>query len=118
MAQLERSVLATPAIDRQATRFGRVPFVKIGGIALVGALLGAALIISQGSGGQGPQAGTRTDAVDGWMPAITEANRAAGEAAMLEEAGRAQDGWASGLLKPASQVTDGWAARYLLSDDD
>ena len=69
------------------------------------------------------------EVVDGWMPAISAANRAAA----LEEASRTRDGWSSALLKrerpvadgwssyllePEPEVVDGWASRYLVSDDD
>lgn len=130
MAQLERSVLATPAVDHRATRLSRGALVMIGVIAFVGALSSAALIISQVTGSPGFDAGTRTaEVVDGWMPA----SRAASQAATLEEAARAQDGWSAALLRPQSEVTDGWAsalltpeaeiadgwaARYLVSDDE
>ena len=96
----------------------------IGGIALV-SLLGFQAAISSSAGAQ-PAVG---EAVDGWLPAITAANRAAS----LDEAGQVQDGWssyllaeesvpvdgwASYLLRETPEVTDGWASRYLVSDDD
>ena len=134
MAQLERSVLATPAVDHGGNRLSRGALMTIGVIVFVGALFSATLIISQGTGATGVDAGTRAaEVVDGWMPAVTAANRAASEAATLGEARGTQDGWSSALLKPETEVTDGWAAallkpeaaitdgwavRYLASDDE
>lgn len=117
MAQLERSILATPAADHRAPRIGRGALVTLAVIALAGAVVTAALVVPQGIGDPDADAGTRAEVVDGWMPAISAANRAAGEAAMLERAGMAQDGWSAALLKPESMVTDGWAGRYLVNDE-
>ena len=113
------------------TRFGRHTLVILATMVVFGAIAVAGVIGYQAATSPAavdarPAAG---EAVDGWLSGITAAN----QAAALEEARQAQDGWSAYLLRaePAavdgwssyllqeeSEVTDGWAARYLVSDDD
>ena len=75
-----------------------------------------------------PVQAAQGEVIDGWMPAIEAANRAA----TLAEASRTRDGWSSALLKPEQptvdgwssyllrpepEVVDGWSVRYLVDDD-
>jgi len=115
MAQFQRSIVAAPSVDHQRINIGHVALVTIGLILFIGAVYGASLLASQGASSSAgetaaPPAG---EVVDGWMPAISAANRAAAEAAMLEEAGRTRDGWSSALLKPEPEVKDGWSSALL-----
>ena len=66
--------------------------------------------------------------IDGWMPAIEAANRAATleaarqtrdgwSSALLKAEQAAVDGWSSYLLLPEPEVVDGWSVRYLVHDD-
>ena len=102
--------------------FGTI--ILIGAIAVAGVLgLQAATFTSAEAR---PAAG---EAVDGWLPGITAANRAARldearqvqdgwSSYLLREEPVAVDGWSSYLLREEPEVTDGWASRYLVSDDD
>ena len=114
MAQLERTIVPAPAADQPRMKLSHLALVTIGLILFIGAASGAAFIGSQAARPSvvdtaAPPAG---EVVDGWMPAISAANRAAAEAAMLEEARRTRDGWSSALLKPEPEVVDGWSTRY------
>ena len=114
MAQFERSIIAAPAADHPRVKLSHLALVIIGLILFIGAAYGVTLMASEEArpavvDTAAPAAG---EAVDGWMTAISAANRAAAEAAMLEEARRTRDGWSSALLKPEPEVVDGWSTRY------
>jgi hypothetical protein len=130
MTQFEKSAAGTFLSEHGNSRLSRYALMYIGTIVLIGAIAVTAVISRQAEGSPAvearPPAG---EVLDGWMPGITAANRAA----RIEEAGRTQDGWASALLKPEPEVqdgwssyllqeepevVDGWASRYLLADDD
>lgn len=117
MAQFERSIVATPSVDHRRIRPSHVALVTIGLIVFIGAAYATALIASQATR---PSALDSAPAVgevtDGWLPAISAANRAAAQAATLEEARRTADGWSSALLKPEPVVVDGWSSALLKAE--
>ena len=114
MAQFERSIVAAPSVDHRGIRPGHVALVTIGLIVFVAAAYATALIASQvAAPSAADSAAPAGEVVDGWMPALSAANRAAAEAATLAEARRTQDGWSSALLKPEPAVVDGWSSALL-----
>lgn len=111
MTQFEKSAPGTILSEHGATRFGRYTVMYIAAIALIVAIALTGVIVFQAVSSAAveaarPQAG---EVADGWMPGITEANRAA----RLDEARRTLDGWSSLLLQPETEAKDGWAS-YLL----
>ena len=113
MAHLEPSIYAAPAADQSRIKLSHLALVTIGLILFIGAAYGAAFFASQAAApSTGDSVAPVGDVVDGWMPAISAANRQAAEAAMLEEARQTRDGWSSALLKPEPEVVDGWSTRY------
>jgi hypothetical protein len=83
-------------------------------IALIVMIGVGAVILSQAASPAAVEVRSQAgEVVDGWMPGITAANRAA----TLDEARVTQDGWSSALLRPEPVVTDGWSSRYLVDDD-
>jgi hypothetical protein len=112
--------------ERNPYRFA-IAAMLIGFVLILAAAIGLFQLVSQPATDASVQA-AQGDVVDGWMPAISAANRAAA----LEAANRTQDGWSSALLKPEQpavdgwsvyllrpepEVVDGWSVRYLVSDD-
>lgn len=119
-------ITATPALGSR-TRMSEIYLISIGCLMLLGILAAAAFAFgplrSQPTGTT-----TQTEAVDGWLPAVTVANRerAFSEAnavvdgwstALLKRDPEVTDGWAAALLKAEPHVVDGWAARYLVDGD-
>ena len=131
MTQFEKSAPGMILDERGASRFGRYTVMYIGTIILIVAIALTGAIVFQPASPAAveavrPEAG---EVVDGWMPGITEANRAA----RLDEARRTldgwssrhlhpgpevKDGWASYLLQVEPEVVDGWASRYLVNGDE
>ncbi len=126
----------TPTVPRTfipeagATRNGRSMLMFLGAIILIGAIGLAGVLGFQEAISPAPEARPAAgEAVDGWLPGITAANRAAqlDEARLVQDGWSsyllrqepvAVDGWSSYLLREEPEVTDGWASRYLVSDDD
>ena len=102
--------MTTPALstERAPFKFGRLIAVYLGMILLIGAVAGSALVFSRADS-QITATQAAGEATDGWLPAITAANR---ERA-AEEASRTVDGWASALLRAEPPVVDGWASALL-----
>jgi hypothetical protein len=112
------------------THRGRNALVLLGAIVLIGAIAVAGVLGFQAA--NSPRAEVRPaagEAVDGWLPGITAANRAVQldqarpvqdgwSSYLLTEEREAVDGWSSYLLREEQEATDGWASRYLVSDDD
>ncbi len=101
--------------------------MAIGLIMLVGIVLAGALAFGV-LPDEPTAAPTRVEAIDGWLPGVTIANRerAISEAntlvdgwasALLKPEQPIVDGWASALLRPEPEIVDGWAERYLVDGD-
>jgi hypothetical protein len=118
----------TAALNRPvSTRIVEIGAITIGlimlaGIALAGAFAFGFLPVERAN--EGP----RVEAVDGWLPAMTAANRAlttsgtnaavdGWASALLKAEQPIVDGWAPALLEPEQQPVDGWAARYFADGD-
>jgi hypothetical protein len=119
-------ITATPALGSRS-RMSDMYLIAIACFMLFGILTAAAFAIGPL---QSQPAGTTTqaEALDGWLPAVTVANRerALSEAnavvdgwstALLKQDPDVTDGWAAALLKPEPHAVDGWAARYLVDGD-
>ena len=124
-------MVSTPSLttERGPISINRLSAIALGTLLFFGVVAVAA--VSVGQRAEIPTTTTQAagEVTDGWLSAITYANRAqATEAASQTVDGwssyllRAEppvvDGWASALLKPEPRVMDGWASRYLVDDQD
>jgi len=90
-------------------------FAALGVLAIFILVIAATALYSflrQPAADMRPAQAAQGEAIDGWMPAIAAANRAA----MIETASRTRDGWSSALLRPEQPAVDGWSA-YLLKPE-
>jgi hypothetical protein len=111
MTRFHEITATTPALGTRG-RMRDMFAVAIACIVLFGLLAAAAFAVGPLQS-QPTEGTTHAEVVDGWMPAVTFANRKRA----ISDANGVVDGWASGLLKPEPEIVDGWAARYLVDDD-
>jgi hypothetical protein len=129
MTRYQELTSAPPvAPSRPTVRTGAVAAIAIGTMILIGGLAAASSFGSRTAAPAAPVV-VQGEAVDGWMAAISFANRerAAAEASRtvdgwatryLRPESPVVDGWAAALLKPEPEVVDGWMTRYFIDERD